>query len=411
MTDKPTLLPLHITTRAQTPHPRARHGLFIAGSQSRVQMRVQSAPRTRSREDALAREQAECAITVPFSRLLYDYADRKLPYRRRTGEPTRQLHWGQRKLLLSEVEFLTLHGDASDTVVYAGAADGLHQMLLAGELFPNHKFILYDPREFAPALENVHTRPPNVTLKHQYFTSADAAAWACTVDSTDGAYSTAGERVRVKGAGVLFISDIRRTPEGWKDAAVDETNAADLEQEFSALVAEDMAFQQDWHIAMRPAWSMLKMRLPYTAGQTEYLDGQVYTQVWAPSSSTEARLVCKGVGDRANVRAPMRIYDNTEYEQIFYRFNLCTRWQPFELPYALAYANAPASYDMRGEIHIWEQYLIHVRGLDPADTAAIRAGILELQGKFDRLSGKSFSEQQTRHATKHAAKSTKLDAQ
>lgn len=34
------------------------------------------------------------------------------------------IHWGQRKLLLSEIEFLTLYGEDGMWVVYAGAAPG-----------------------------------------------------------------------------------------------------------------------------------------------------------------------------------------------------------------------------------------------------------------------------------------------
>ena len=33
---------------------------------------------------------------------------------------TSALHWGQRKLMMSEIEFLTLHGDKAQLVVYAG---------------------------------------------------------------------------------------------------------------------------------------------------------------------------------------------------------------------------------------------------------------------------------------------------
>lgn len=32
---------------------------------------------------------------------------------------------------------------------------------------------------------------------------------------------------------------------------------------------------------MNPAASMLKFRLPYEHGYTEYLDGRMYFQVWA----------------------------------------------------------------------------------------------------------------------------------
>jgi hypothetical protein len=44
-----------------------------------------------------------------FPRVLTDDAPR-LAYRRRRGEDKRMLHWGQRKLLFSEIEFLVNHG-------------------------------------------------------------------------------------------------------------------------------------------------------------------------------------------------------------------------------------------------------------------------------------------------------------
>ena len=44
------------------------------------------------------------------------------------------LHWGQRKLLLSEIEFLTLYAAPGDLVLYAGAAPGGHIPYLARPL-------------------------------------------------------------------------------------------------------------------------------------------------------------------------------------------------------------------------------------------------------------------------------------
>jgi hypothetical protein len=58
-------------------------------------------------------------------------------------------HWGQRKLLLSEIEFLTDWAplDRDSIVVYAGAAPGTHIAFLA-EMFPRLSFVLVDPSEF-----------------------------------------------------------------------------------------------------------------------------------------------------------------------------------------------------------------------------------------------------------------------
>lgn len=69
------------------------------------------------------------------------------PYRRRKGEVKSVIHWGQRKLLMSEIEFLTLHGHKANLVVYAGAAPGTHISMLS-EMFPQHNFILVDPSPF-----------------------------------------------------------------------------------------------------------------------------------------------------------------------------------------------------------------------------------------------------------------------
>ena len=58
------------------------------------------------------------------------------------------IHLGQRKLLLTEVNFLTGHGDFSKNIIYIGAAPGHHIEFLS-TLFPNHTFYLYDPRDFS----------------------------------------------------------------------------------------------------------------------------------------------------------------------------------------------------------------------------------------------------------------------
>jgi hypothetical protein len=50
-------------------------------------------------------------------------------YQRRQGEAKTVDHWGQRKLLLSEIEFLTMYGDAEYTVVYAGN-HAVHEMIV-----------------------------------------------------------------------------------------------------------------------------------------------------------------------------------------------------------------------------------------------------------------------------------------
>ena len=44
-------------------------------------------------------------------------------------------------------------------------------------------------------------------------------------------------------------------------------------------VAQDMVDQMRWHRQLGPAKSMLKFRLPYQPGTTEYLDGELFLPV------------------------------------------------------------------------------------------------------------------------------------
>src|SRR5688572_5255739 len=82
------------------------------------------------------------------------------------GEKKTVIHWGQRKLLLSEIEFLTWHAFHGCAVVYAGAAPGTHIPYLC-KLFPwVQKWILYDPTPFHPATK----RHPKVECVEDIFT-------------------------------------------------------------------------------------------------------------------------------------------------------------------------------------------------------------------------------------------------
>jgi hypothetical protein len=78
----------------------------------------------------------------------------ELKYRPRKHDEDRStVHFGQRKLHLSEIEFLTnFCKDISDidkkiTLIYAGAAPGTHITKLSS-MFPFIKFVLVDPADF-----------------------------------------------------------------------------------------------------------------------------------------------------------------------------------------------------------------------------------------------------------------------
>lgn len=105
---------------------------------------------------------------------------------------------------------------------------------------------------------------------------------------------------------VLFISDIRRVGFG-KNA--------------EKYIIGDMKMQMDWCQIMKPKASMLKFRLPYSAGETEYLSGDVRLQTRGPLTTTETRLISTDF-------TKMTKYNNTEYEEkMFYINTILREWQ------------------------------------------------------------------------------------
>ena len=163
-------------------------------------------------------------------------------------------HWGQLKLLLSEIDFLINFSGKSKVVVYAGAAPGNHIPFLA-RMFPDRIFILYDPELDAKFV----IRPtPNIVIRKEYFTDEIARMY--------------------NGQHVMFITDIR-------------TPKPKSSQKFEDLIRENMAMQKKWIKLMNPWNSLMKFRLPFDKGDTKYLKGYVFLQTFAKKDSTERRLV------------------------------------------------------------------------------------------------------------------------
>ena len=213
-----------------------------------------------------------------------EYVPRR-PYASEKTDFSSLVHWGQRKLLIAEIQFLLLHGHLADTVVYAGAAPGTHTAVLM-RFFPNHRFYLYDPAPF-----NLDANE-NLVLRQQMFTDEVAASWAPGANEF--------------GKPVLFVCDIR---------------SADFDlmggEEFAKHVVKDMAAQKRWCELMQPAMASLKFRLPWDPGFTSYLAGDIYFQIWGPPRSIETRLF-------TNCRAEQP-YDNQQYDTQCYYYNTVVR--------------------------------------------------------------------------------------
>jgi cap2 methyltransferase len=232
------------------------------------------------------------------------------------------LHLGQRKLLLSEVEFLTIYGHLATDVLYVGSAPGHHIEMIV-RLFPNHKFTLYDPRDFAVRAG------PRVTLHQQYFTDDDAKKWV--------------------GRPHLLISDIRNA-----DTYV--RGKADSNDEHDGEVMNDMNMQQSWVQIAKPLMAILKFRLSWKLDKQDYLDGEVRFQPWAYKTSTETRLITDGKN--------MRTWDPRKYERQMYRFNTITRIAHYDIDKDIVdhVKGMDYCYDCAAEVDIWKAYAVSPYG-------------------------------------------------
>lgn len=174
------------------------------------------------------------------------------------------VHKGQLKLLLSEIDFLLTYAKPGDKIIYAGAANGSRIPVLDKMFLPlDLQWQLYDP---CPFHADVHAWKRQFPARVQFFREP-----FLPVSSTD-----AGEGKRV-----LFISDIR-TSSGF--AKPDDTQ-----------VMENQALQMSWVLRMQPAACSLKFRGSFTYTPEnkhfDYLKADCLSlQAWAPPNSTEIRL-------------------------------------------------------------------------------------------------------------------------
>ena len=266
-------------------------------------------------------------IQFQESDLYLNLTDPELEYRRRNDEDKTSVHHGQRKLLLTVVEFLTLYWDPAKypkpKLVYSGAAPGVNIQIIS-DLFPEFEFHLYDPSPFKIRASE------RVKLYNQYFTDEDAKFW--------------------ENKNVYFISDIR---------TADYTKAKDLDENEEQIM-KDMMDQMRWYNIINPIKAHLKFRLPYTGGNRpthiKYLDGVLFKQVFAPETSTETRLVPHSPGLTKD-------WDCLKYQsQMFYHNAIVRESKNYLNPLdnsenLIDYPELTNDYDSTCEIWILTKYL------------------------------------------------------
>jgi hypothetical protein len=256
----------------------------------------------------------------------------KTPYDPKFVSET-NVHMGQRKLLLSEIQLITEYyknNTINPIVLYVGAAPGTHLITLS-IMFPNVYFILYDGAKFDPVLRNY----PKVYDIHE------GKSGFVTTDTIKAIKS------KLNPNNLLFISDIRLGDE-------DKTK-------FENNIVKDMEVQEEWIGILKPKLSLLKFRMSYNmkhGDKLKYTKGDILYGVWPKGTSGETRLLVK------QNDIPKKInYDFKDYEETMFFHNKYQR--PFcfeEMPDAIKdhifvkANNYCPCYDCLAELSILHKY-------------------------------------------------------
>jgi hypothetical protein len=218
----------------------------------------------------------------------------------------------QRKLLLTEIEFLTNYGTDDDyRVIYAGAAPGLHLNYLSS-LFPRLTFVLIDTKKFSV------TPSDQIKFLHEKFT-----------DDLANHYSNSADKI-------LFICNVHT-----QDS-----------------VMCDMNNQKQWHEIIKPRASLLNFRLPHESGKTPYFKGELMIEPWASQRGIECRLIVKK-------DSKMTDYDNINFADNMAYFNNVKRVKYYKYDtHDMSIEGLDHCYDCRAEIFIIQQYLTKVQKIN-----------------------------------------------
>ncbi|CAF3940248.1 unnamed protein product [Adineta steineri] len=238
-------------------------------------------------------------------------------------------YWGQRKLLLTEIEFLTNYTAAGTKylVVYAGAAPGSHINYLSS-LFPYLDFELIDSQDFSVTETN------EIKIRSEMFT-----------DKIARSFSVLKQRI-------LFICNVRTFD------PKDHGN-------------NDMQKQMAWHRILKPYASLLYFRLPKTQGKTEYFKGNLIIEPWSSRQSTECRLV-------VDQDQTLIDYDHSEFENALIHFHNDQRIRFYRHNMdKVDNEGLDHCYDCRTEIFILQEYIKKFRRMRNES---------EVQGEIARMS-------------------------
>ena len=179
------------------------------------------------------------------------------------------------------------------------------------------------------------------------------------------------KKFRVTRDNILFVSDMR--------SISPENLMQEMSEECSPYIEErvmvDMLAQKSWVLTIRPRSFMLKFRLPFVTGKTEYLAGKIHFQLFAGGTSTECRLISSCTDpDYLKIIS----YDHDLYCNRMFYFNTVVRPSYFPFPPEWDHLNLQKMfsknffpldhcYDCSAELYLWKEWLQIFRGKASAE--------------------------------------------
>ena len=269
------------------------------------------------------------------------------------------LKWGQRKLLITLIQFLTKYyhcykQDEKKYLLYVGASPGYNINYLM-KLFPDIHFIMYDKVD-----TEVDLSQKNVEFYQRYFTDEDAYKYAnknlffvCDIRTLD----TKDHH--------NIIREIKQRIDKKTATKEDYETLVYHEEQANSIIDDNMVMQQKWANIMNPLKSHLKFRLKWDQNETKYFDGDIYFQPWIGNGSIEMRIVPNG---------KEKVYNNKIAEEVCFWFNKNRRREKLVSPFKGVYP----FHDNILEAVILAEYLVTFKNYSYEDNEKLGERVYEM---------------------------------
>lgn len=400
----------------------------------------------------------ESAVTVvhypsslPFPTKL-DSSFPEEPYESRHNSIKSAIHWGQRKLILSEIQFFSQCAipQVSYHVVYVGAAPGTHIPFLAKLLECKHSWELFDPGEFdLRALQGSgDTERLHITVKNEFFSNETAynintrrlretfsalsvlyQYETTTKNANEKNLAIQNELKRQLGSATVarctktipsMYEPLLKLPYGLEMLCfsamqsskpllfISDIRTGNLKlPNYEDHVAENMRAQESWTRILQANFSLLKFRLPYTTIAKKFGGKEIVPQeglieadgtvqylrgdILLPIWTRPTSTEGRLIVPQCALQVP---YNVKKVEDQFFFFNRRVREQ-MHFNNMLAFdSNLDHHFDSSAEIHCLSTFLqwLHPNRFEALSVEDQKSSIKEVSENISKHLGMNFSD-------------------